>query len=78
MTLFSTLLRPRATEEREVRSPVGAAPTDSTLQIAARTAAVSHAPGAYQTTTDAVRGYACTARTPVTLATVSSIAEARK
>nr|WP_310787358.1 hypothetical protein [Mycobacterium sp. Z3061] len=38
---------------------------------------MSHVPGAYQTTTDAVRGYALTARTPVTLAMIFSISAAR-
>src|ERR1700754_2971612 len=32
--------------------------------------------GEYHTTTDAVRGYACTARTPVSVSTASSIATA--
>src|SRR4051794_30851815 len=63
--------------ERGVRAGTNAAGTFLASEIVDSTAAVSQRRGEYHTTTEAVRGYACTARIPATLSTASSMATAR-
>ncbi len=77
MTIRSTSAL-RISDECGARAGINSAATCAASLIAASTEERSQRLGEYHTTTDPVRGYACTARTPSCLATASSTATARR